>query len=429
MSRTDVIGVSGRTPCVFTSRVTKSALKDVPPPAARLLRDCQPLTLLASSEFQRKYIKKNLACVVIKDDHLLLEGLNNRMGLEKYNAAPRVSDRATAEYSGFVVPRPSGSWSWSPDSFDILSHARREVHEEFFRMNGVAVCGANCATRKSTVRYEERHKETEPFAPRWSVRVVTPSPSASVYLGRAAYQPHAHFFSSPVTVLPTTDKTSTPTLKEPCTNHAEGVGAVGEGTLGSHRIRAFFLSQKMYCSSSRHVLPRLSRSISRGHRGTRTALPEPVDDYDNNKDDAFQWFPRFFNLVEQHALLSAALRKLDGAEPRASRKRRRDFLASSRHHRPTTTTTRTRTQDQRTHCAALLEDSFLPDHLYHFEEVRHIHLFFSLRLSPPSPGEAIAANLWEPVPHRGEHRVIMTASFDASGKCACQPGMGRRTRF
>jgi hypothetical protein len=117
-------------------------------------------------------------------------------------------------------------------------------------------------------------------------------------------------------------------------------------------------------------------------------LPGPVDDNDNNNndydDDAFQWFPRFFNLVEQHALLSAALRKLDGAEPRASRKRRRDFLASR--HRPTAA------QDQGTHRAALLEDSFLPDHLYHFEEVRHptFFLFFFFLCSLRSPrGEAI----------------------------------------
>lgn len=29
------------------------------------------------------------------------------MGLEKYNAAPRVNDRATAVYTGFVVPGSS----------------------------------------------------------------------------------------------------------------------------------------------------------------------------------------------------------------------------------------------------------------------------------------------------------------------------------
>ncbi len=38
---------------------------------------------------------------------LLLEGLNSRTGLEKYNAAPRVNDRATAAYTGFVVPGSS----------------------------------------------------------------------------------------------------------------------------------------------------------------------------------------------------------------------------------------------------------------------------------------------------------------------------------
>ena len=130
--------------------------------------------------------------------------------------------------------------------------------------------------------------------------------------------------------------------EERCTNH------VGLG--GPCHTFAF---HKMYCGS-RHVLHRLSRSISRRHHhGTRAALPA---------GDDFQWFPRFFNLVEQHALLSAALRKLDAAEPRASRKRRRDFLASR--HRPTL-------DQQRTHCAGVLEDYFLPGDLYHFEEVRH----------------------------------------------------------
>jgi len=164
----------------------------------------------------------------------------------------------------------------------------------------------------------------------------------------------------------------------------------------------------MYCGS-RHVLRRLSsRSISRRHHhhGTRAALPA---------DDDFQWFPRFFNLVEQHAFLSAALRKLDAAEPRASRKRRRDFLASR--HRPTL-------DQQRTHCAGVLEDSFLPGDLYHFEEVRHRLSFFFLlrpwRLQPTWRGSPLLT---------AESRAIMTVSFDASGKCACQPGMTRKTRF
>ena len=105
---------------------------------------------------------------------------------------------------------------------------------------------------------------------------------------------------------------------------------------------------QMHCSPPRHRdALRLSRSASR-LRGPRAAFP--VDD--------FQWFPRFFNLVEQHALLSAALRKLDAAEPRASRKRRRDFLAPNRQ------------QDQPKLTPDVLENAFLPDDLYHFEEVR-----------------------------------------------------------
>ena len=300
------------------------------------------------------------------------------MGLEKYNAAPRVSDRATAEYTGFVVPRPSGSWSWSSDSFDILSHARSSRPKlAFSRDKRVAACRcAMCARvnpRSGTRKERHKGKPTEPFAtqarkyPRSAFRC---NPRSLTYPPSTSDTPHTtrtfFFFFS---VLPTTD---TPRLfEERCTDHAEGGRDLA--------IRPF---TKMYCSSRRV----LSRLISRRHhhhhhhhhhRGTQAAMPGADD---------FQWFPRFFNLVEQHALLSAALRKLDAAEPRASRKRRRDFLASR--HQPTT-------QDhQRTHCAGVLEDSFLPDDLYHFEEVRHptrfsfLFLFFLWASS-----RAIAADL------------------------------------
>jgi hypothetical protein len=72
--------------------------------------------------------------------------------------------------------------------------------------------------------------------------------------------------------------------------------------------------------------------------------------------DDFLWYPHFFDQAEQRTLLSAALRKLDSVEPRASRKRRRDFLASRR-------------QDQSKDIEDL-RNTFLPDDLYHFEEVR-----------------------------------------------------------
>ena len=77
----------------------------------------------------------------------------------------------------------------------------------------------------------------------------------------------------------------------------------------------------------------------------------------------FLWYPHFFDRVEQHALLSAALRKLDAVEPRASRKRRRDFLAARR--------PEDQDQDQRQpKDIGDLRHAFLPDDLYHFEEVR-----------------------------------------------------------
>lgn len=99
----------------------------------------------------------------------------------------------------------------------------------------------------------------------------------------------------------------------------------------------------MQCSISPVI--RLCSTVSRRY----STLPAfPTDD--------FLWYPHFFDHVEQHALLSAALRKLDAVEPRASRKRRRDFLAARR-------------QDQPKDIGDL-KNVFLPDDLYHFEEVR-----------------------------------------------------------
>ncbi|KAI0306544.1 hypothetical protein B0F90DRAFT_1690760 [Multifurca ochricompacta] len=84
----------------------------------------------------------------------------------------------------------------------------------------------------------------------------------------------------------------------------------------------------------------------------------------------FSWLPRFFDLSEQHSLLSAALRKLDEAEPRALRKRRRDFLASY--------------QLDQNRDTGDLKNVFLPDEFYHFEEGHYdgvIKRFREMRLS------------------------------------------------
>ena len=132
------------------------------------------------------------------------------------------------------------------------------------------------------------------------------------------------------------------------------------GVLRLHRVL------RMHCGS-RHAL-RLSRSLSRRY------VPGPrLGAASSPPDDDFQWFPKFFNLVEQHALLSAALRKLDAAEPRASRKRRRDFLAS--HPR----------QDPPKRAAGVLENTFLPDDLYYFEEVRPFRSSLAIARKPASP--------------------------------------------
>ena len=148
---------------------------------------------------------------------------------------------------------------------------------------------------------------------------------------------------------------------------------------------------QMQCS----FLPviRLCTSASRRYYSTTPpALPTDGD---------FQWFPRFFDLAEQHALLSASLRKLDAAEPRASRKRRRDFLASRRQDRQ---------QEQPNDIGGILENTFLPDELYHFEEVR------SWRLRSSAASRLTA-----------DGRVITMASFDVSGKCVYPHGTTRKT--
>ena len=283
----------------------------------------------------------------------------------------------------------------------LTSRLMRGVHDRTFAFSGrTSLQRANVqrarVNPRSGTRTTQRKAETEPFAAQAqvpAVGVVTPcgEPISVTYLRLPPNAPHT---ARTFTVLPTTEHLDS---EERCTT-----------TLGRGGPCPYVAFHKMYCGSRHHVLRPLSRSISRRHHhGTRAALPA---------NDDFQWFPRFFNLVEQHALLSAALRKLDAAEPRASRKRRRDFLASR--HRPTT-------QDQqRTHCAGVLEDSFLPGDLYHFEEVRHQPCFFS-----SSSSRATASRLGGSPLLTAESRAIMTVSFDASGKCACQPGMTRRTRF
>ena len=125
---------------------------------------------------------------------------------------------------------------------------------------------------------------------------------------------------------------------------------------------------QMQCSHLRVI--RLCTTASRRYNSTTTRPTLPADD--------FLCIPRFFDLAEQHALLSAALRKLDAAEPRASRRRRRDFLASHR-------------QESQDHHQwkdiigdLVVENAFLPDELYHFEEVRSWRLRSTVR-RPTSP--------------------------------------------
>lgn len=152
------------------------------------------------------------------------------------------------------------------------------------------------------------------------------------------------------------------------------------------------LPPQMQCS----YLPtiRLCTAASRRYYSGTTPPALPAD-------GDFLSFPRFFDLAEQHALLSASLRKLDAAEPRASRKRRRDFLASRRQDRQ-------QRLPQPNDIGGVLENTFLPDELYHFEEV------CSSRLRS-SAGSRLTA----------DGRAITTASFDASGKCVYPHGTTR----
>ncbi|KAG2158172.1 uncharacterized protein EDB93DRAFT_1238447 [Suillus bovinus] len=66
--------------------------------------------------------------------------------------------------------------------------------------------------------------------------------------------------------------------------------------------------------------------------------------------EGFKFFPDFLSLSEQRTLLSAALTKLDSTETKQARKRRKDFLANH-------------PQEHR-----VIEDIFLPDAYYNFQE-------------------------------------------------------------
>lgn len=96
----------------------------------------------------------------------------------------------------------------------------------------------------------------------------------------------------------------------------------------------------MFPSSYRRLLyAPLTREIHSFIRTKSAGLPE-----------GFKFFPEFLSLSEQRTLLSAALSKLDSAESKQARKRRKDFLANHpQEHRAT-------------------EDLFLPDACYNFQE-------------------------------------------------------------
>lgn len=77
----------------------------------------------------------------------------------------------------------------------------------------------------------------------------------------------------------------------------------------------------------------------------------------------FTFLPNFYSPSEQRILLSAALQKLDALENRQYRRRRKEYLQQNpvigRH-------------------GTSIQDGFLPDELYCFEEVRPIHGHYKL---------------------------------------------------
>jgi alkylated DNA repair protein alkB family protein 7 len=101
-------------------------------------------------------------------------------------------------------------------------------------------------------------------------------------------------------------------------------------------------------SAYRRLYAPLSREI---HSFVRTATTSAAA-----LPEGLTFFPEFLSLTEQRTLLCATLSKLDSTETKQTRKRRRDFLANH-------------TQESGT-----IEDVFLPDAYYNFEEVaRHLH--------------------------------------------------------
>ncbi|OAX38907.1 hypothetical protein K503DRAFT_690714 [Rhizopogon vinicolor AM-OR11-026] len=94
------------------------------------------------------------------------------------------------------------------------------------------------------------------------------------------------------------------------------------------------------------VYRRLYAPLSRGiHTFVQTVTKSPAP-----LPEGFKLFPEFLSLTEQRTLLSAALSKLDSTETKQARKRRRDFVAN--HPRE----------------SRAIEDVFLPDAYYNFEE-------------------------------------------------------------
>lgn len=148
-------------------------------------------------------------------------------------------------------------------------------------------------------------------------------------------------------------------------------------------------------------LPPMLRAALRSLPTGWTPLTHQIRHYSPKADGYpldFTFYPAFFSLPEQQLLLSTALEKLDMSEPRKVRRRQKEYITSRTARGPTANT---------------VDDLFLPDEYYTFEEVR----------PKLSHADAAVCRHWIFNPHL--RRVTSTVSSDDIAKCTSLHG--RRT--
>lgn len=116
-----------------------------------------------------------------------------------------------------------------------------------------------------------------------------------------------------------------------------------------HQSRCF--EHTMQRTTARSVLRPVLR-CGPFHQRRRVSLK--ADGYPRD----FTFLPNFYSLPEQRILLSAALQRLDSLESRQYRRRRKEYLCKN---------------PQRDSQGTSIQDVFLPDESYCFEDVRHFY--------------------------------------------------------